>query len=1206
MAEIDGRVSEINDVLKSFLLKLRNHIDVHKFEKILSGDDTLSSSDIGQKPEAFTEDNLIYPLLEVVGLDKIRQPYGKARMWPDFEITNLDTYTIGENKSLNKYQEAEKEIKEYLDRKSIDAEYGIATDGICWTVFKIETGGDTLEYPIAGDIDLRDALIQIAKDEGLFNPAHEIEVEEILKNFLELFSRDTFNEILSKKAPKWFRDERKKDIDDFYDLYIELLFGKGKEYEYESCLRDDIKAPRYATENDIDLFAITLVNRLLFIKFLEDRKILEKGFLKKRVEFYETHKEELTGCLYTSQIKPLFYDLLNTPMEEREPKHRRGWFKDVPYLNGGLFKENIDHEKEFQVSDRLLPQVIDDLIEGHELELKDKQIDPAILGSVFEKTINHIEQERTQKDIGAYYTPNDVTKLIIDQTVDEKVRDIIIETFAENIPDDEKKDAFLMTAEENSLEKLLRNIENQEGWYANPDALKDCIDRLTDVKILDPACGSGHFLTAAMDEIFRSLLSLKRGLTGSENGFENKEKYDLKKILALNCIYGVDVDRVAAEIAKLRVWLKIVEGNGWEPDFGKLPNIEVNIEAGNTLIGFPYKGGTQPFDAWGANVEELMELREKYKFEDGVNRYEIMELQEELREKMDSEFLSRLNYKYICELENVEELQNILETIGPDERLKDWFGTVKVVKEGGAPLEDDFVDDLDDFGFKTYKKSARLDISEKDKELRGKGKSNRKTREIIIGKLIDILNDDYIFEEFEHRPTTYDLENILGDPFHWVIEFPEVSKLEDTTHKMNFDMVLGNPPYGDLLNKYEKTFLFNYVTNNLSDISAQFIERGIQLLDDKGYFGNITILKITYDHRFSKLHYYLKENISHLEIACFERRPCQVFKNAQVQVGILTGQKNTNKCGTINTSNFIRFNEEDRNEKFKNIAYTNTDGFVMKDKIGYGVEKEEYQLLPKIGGEMNKKILLCLKQNSDRILTDVVDPEGDYIIYRQRGGGYKPLTLIDDIYKSSGLRPIRFNSMYVFSLSRKEYEKYLKPGTIETKLIESFEDEGYNVEANAEISKEDNEWVISENGNEKYRIKIGDENLNIYNPYLHRDLSFLLVNSSFFYFYWMTYSNARNLDTGLIKRFPFPNDNILKNHSEEIQEKKNLLWDAMKSVFDSKNNYFIMSSIRDIINEVDDLVGELFNMSEQEIEFIKDYDSKYVWTKDDTNKKLDV
>ncbi|WP_284013228.1 DNA methyltransferase [Halobaculum litoreum] len=185
-----------------------------------------------------------------------------------------------------------------------------------------------------------------------------------------------------------------------------------------------------------------------------------------------------------------------------------GWFDDVDYLNGGLFRENVSNEQEYVVKDRVLPTLIEDLIH-HQPGDGDGGLDPSMIGSVFEKTITHLEYERDQQDIGAYYTPNDVTRMITRQTVDPKVKDELVDVYGEY--SGVEKDAFATRHEDTSLQEMLRHVEDREGWFGDPDATEDALERISNLRVLDPACGSGHFLTTAMDELHRVQMSLLRG-----------------------------------------------------------------------------------------------------------------------------------------------------------------------------------------------------------------------------------------------------------------------------------------------------------------------------------------------------------------------------------------------------------------------------------------------------------------------------------------------------------------------------------------------------------------------------------------------------------------------------------------------------------------------------------------------------------------------
>jgi len=183
------------------------------------------------------------------------------------------------------------------------------------------------------------------------------------ETFISVFNPEGLHTLLTQTAPKEFRDTRTADVEEFYELYIELLFGESDEHEYDTCVRDDIQAPATATEEDQDLFAVTLMNRLLFIKFLETRDVLPNGFLRTLVRDYEDNAESIPERS-TRRISPLFYDLFNTDEGERRPKLRTGRYADVPYLNGGLFRENVPNESQYNLVDRTLPTVIEDLIEG--------------------------------------------------------------------------------------------------------------------------------------------------------------------------------------------------------------------------------------------------------------------------------------------------------------------------------------------------------------------------------------------------------------------------------------------------------------------------------------------------------------------------------------------------------------------------------------------------------------------------------------------------------------------------------------------------------------------------------------------------------------------------------------------------------------------------------------------------------------------------
>ncbi|MFD1644018.1 Eco57I restriction-modification methylase domain-containing protein [Halohasta litorea] len=1133
LSEIEHHV---HDVVEEYVDELNARLSTHDLESVLHGEkDDLTSRDLGSKPETHVQNNLIHPLLDAMGLSYTEEPYGgggggdstRDIVWPDFELNDITEYTIGENKAPNNIEESHRQVLDYLDRRSIGADYAIATDGFCWRVYRVEQGGDTTEFPIVRRVNLRDLLCEIAQKKSYIaaTTLNDVEIAEEIKRFTDLFEHDAFEQFVTQTAPQELRDSRQQDVEEFYQLYIEYLFGESEEYDESTCLMDDIRAPDGATDHEQRRFAVTLMNRLLFIKFLEKKDVVPKGTLIDRVTAYEENGEQFAGNFYETQIKPLFYDLFNRRRGERESKHQTGWFNDIPYLNGGLFRPNVDNEGNYRLEDRTLPDIIREVVEGERLSDPDGALDPAILGSVFEMTINHIGGEfGSQKDIGAYYTPGDVTDHITEKAVDPKVKEVVVGAFAEDYDDSVRQQM-----ESYSLGEILQKVEEGQGWFGDPEATQRAYDNLGELRVVDPACGSGHFLTTAMEEIHRVRRGLLRGLNYGDAP-SAEEDYESKKQLALNSIYGVDVDPIGVEIARLRVWLKIIEDE-WREEFGRLPNIELNVVAGNSLVGLPVREeGQIQADVWDDNLDELVDLRQQYKNEDEeMEKSEVLDALNDIREDLDEEYLKRLTHTYESKIETAKEWLNVVDSI-QGSTLHPTIESIQIRREDGEPLTGSQEERLESIGCRTYKYSARMNIQNRHEDLKEvDGRSTRShasVRDEIVEELTELFEDGFVFSEVERQPVKYDLDQILGDPFHWIAEFPEVAaESEEGGHDVEFDIVVGNPPYGDIMGDADQLLTDGFKTGGMQDIAAHFVERQIQLLSNTGYFGNITTLKLIYRSNLKKLRDILRSQFRQLDIACFAHRPQQVFPNAIVRVAIMTGQRtDMDGVGTIRTSQFLQFNKENRQEIFNNISFKSVEGYELRDRIG-GSADTDYEVIPKIGTDINISFLNSLKSKSDRIIADVeVDEETSNVIYRRRGGGYwlnavpqnihgEDATTIDDLY---------------------------------------FDDE------------------------------------------LTQNIVFLIVNSSTFYVYWVIYGFFYVLNTGHITRFPIPEQETLEENANEINQLADELWNGMQEVHSGgSRDQFDMPALKPIINRIDDLFGELYGFDEDVVEYLKDYNSEY-------------
>lgn len=1154
-------VDDVRDIIEEFIHDLSDRpLSTQDIEAVLAGrKDDLDSSDLDMKPERHAEEHIIFPLLEACGIEYDPQAFGERgghTVWPDFKITNIESpLSIGENKAYNNPDDATDEIKDYLDRKSIDADYGIITDGLEWRIHKAELGGDTNEFPqVIDSIELHDAILQIARDMNALGSSSvaEVDVDEILQEFIDVFDYTNYEHLVSQTAPKTLRDERKRDVEAFYDLYIELLFGQGSDYDYETSLLGDIQSPDGANERDERLFAVTLMNRLLFIKFLESRGVVDEGLLRELTDFYQSNSDHITGTLYSSQIKPLFYDLLNS--DDQMEKHQRGIFARVPYLNGGLFRPNIENEKEYDVVDRTLPDVIVDLIEGSKLELSGEGYDPAIIGSVFEKTITHLEEERSdddddsgQKDKGAYYTPTDVTSLVVNRAVDPKVRDSLVDVFVDEVPDDEsEKEQVRGYLEQLSLADILLQIEDNDTAVLSPtgdtvqidfgdnEVLDECMDELSELRILDPACGSGHFLTAAMDELYRAILSVYRGRHDGDEP-EPERRYELKRDLALNSIYGMDADRIATEIAKLRVWLKIVEDNSWEPSFDELPNIDVNIRDANALVGLPIQGiTTAGIDLASVydDVDEMLELREEYKFEDRDDKDEIEQLEQEIRPTLNSAYINQLNDVVETNPDDNERAMEVLRAV--DGPLHEVIEEFQVKHEDEIPdgsqravTEDEKNGMFDGDGITPYDKSVSVDIGDRERALRDNG--NGSAKEELIEEIEGWLDDGWVCTRIQRRAMGFDLqeENMFGKTGHWLSEFPEARPQgEERKPTVAFDVIVGNPPYGDLLSPSEEVTTSTYHMAE-RDIVALFLERQMSLLADDGYIGNVASLKITYDDSLGGLLDVFRQKLDTTTISCFGKRPSCVFTGVEVRIAVLSGQKNDIEYEdeppeNIETSEFLRFDDEiDRDERLRNITHRPVDDYVLREN-GIG-QDGDYVKLPKMGTERIEGVIEKLKDmGRDNIIRNrVADNDTGHAIWRREGQDYFVNPMMEELYSAREVKSFHFPTE------------------------------------------------------------------------LERLTAFIATGSSLFYLYWCVFGDQYHVNLSHIRLFPIPPLEDLREHEEEIREVAEDLWDVMEDGFDTSSEEFDYEPMKPHIDRADAVLGPLYGLSDDEVEFLQNYHTTY-------------
>ena len=589
------------------------------------------------------------------------------------------------------------------------------------------------------------------------------------------------------------------------------------------------------------------------------------------------------------------------------------------------------------------------------------------------------------------------------------------------------------------------------------------------------------------------------------------------------------MDDVAVEIAKLRIWLKIIEGNSWNEEFGRLPNIGVNIVAGNSLVGFPVRGDVQTqFGAIDERLPTLAKKRRAYKFENKGTRQEVMELEQRIRRDRDEKFLRNLTHTFESEVADVEEFDALVASI-PDGELHPTVQSVKAQRwdEDGdtIALSEEDKEQLADAGFEWQEwrdtnKSATLDVGERIQEAGG-ARGELAEHQDIVDDLRRLLDAGFVFDAIERQPTRYDLDQITGKPLHWDIEFPELLPLEEANGmhpEIEFDIVIGNPPYGDILNQNEEMFTAPYLTGSVNDVSAPFVERQLQLTAEHGYFGNVTTLRLIYQSSLEEFHDLLRSTLAPARVACFGMwGRVGVFENALVRVALLSGQKNTETTGAIHTSDFTVFNRDNRQHRFETLEYSPVDGLVLRDRIGG--EGSDGPLLPKIGGETKHQLLTTLKEQSDTIFDDKYtreQPDRDaHSVWRTRGVGYWMNLMLGKLYDATDVDPVYFDSE------------------------------------------------------------------------LEQKTAFLVLNSSLYYVYWMTYGNQHHHNWTQLSAFPWPDESVVEEYEDEIVELADTLWSRMKDGFSGSS--FRMTPLRPIVDDVDVLMGELYDLTDEQVAYTQSY-----------------
>lgn len=303
-----------------------------------------------------------------------------------------------------------------------------------------------------------------------------------------------------------------------------------------------------------------LMGRIVFLQFLQKKGWMgvpvNKEWGEGDVEFIQTLFENYNdkNHFVDEILEPLFDDL-NSERANDLVSPKVGRNIRVPYLNGGLFEREATDETAFPLPAKYMKSMLDFFasynftIDENDPDDAEVGVDPEMLGRIFENLLED------NKDKGAFYTPKEIVSYMC--------RESLIAYLQTDIEDEQQKEA---------IREFVTNHKVQEHLPENVD------QRLKDVKICDPAIGSGAFPMGLLKELFLCRTALE-GITQSKAA-------EIKKHIIQQNIYGVDIERGAVDIARLRFWLSLIVD---EETPQALPNLDFKIMQGNSLLE-QYKG----------------------------------------------------------------------------------------------------------------------------------------------------------------------------------------------------------------------------------------------------------------------------------------------------------------------------------------------------------------------------------------------------------------------------------------------------------------------------------------------------------------------------------------------------------------------------------------------------------------------------------------
>ncbi|EHR3056412.1 Eco57I restriction-modification methylase domain-containing protein, partial [Campylobacter coli] len=943
---------------------------------------------------------------------------------------------------------------------------------------------------------------------------------------------------------------------------------------------------------------ILWLNRILFLKLIEsnlvrfnDDKNLKFLNFKKIPDF--------------DKLSELFFEVLAKEKSTR----KKSEFAYLPYLNSSLFeKQSIENTLEISsLSNDLklfyykntvlkddkckakkgqvgLLEYLFEFLDSFDFGSDDEQseilsqkelISSSVLGNVFEKLNGYKE--------GSFYTPSFITSYMCKESITKVVLDKFNAQFdldAKNI---------------NELRKSLRKEDKK--------AQKEL---LNSIKICDPAVGSGHFLVSALnvmlsiydelnlfneefylevqnDEILITnhkgeFIKYKRPKTPKDKAhLIQQELFHTKKDIIENNLFGVDINPNSCEITKLRLWIELLKHSFYQSfddgnyhDLKTLPNIDINIKCGNSLVSY--------FET-GKSLSHYPNIKER------INKYKriVKDYKEGFytdKSHINQEIKNlKISFKNFCFADKFKK-----EMKGFNDKCE------KYSKKYGNFLA------VDDENLKFFV-SANLTLFDFDEKEATKEFANLK-------------------KEYDN---IFNLES--NHPFEWRFEFPEI--LDDDGNFKGFDLIIGNPPYirQEELKELKPHLAKNYkVYKGTSDIYTYFYELGFNVLKDNGVLSYITSNKYTRAGYGEALREFLLKNVKVLEYT--DLNGIKVFDSATVDTSILCFEKSKskdNKFKYLALSNEILktcaydiglykdFAEFSQNSLSKeSFTFSDENTSALKAKIErIGTPLKEWHGLNIYRGILtgyNEAFIITTEKRNEILANckDEAEKERTAKLIRKmlRGRDIKRYS-----YEWAGLWVINAHNGYknqngekVEAINIENYPSLKKHFDEFYPQLEKRADKGltpYNLRNCAYIEEFEREKIVYSEIVRKPQFYL-DTKLNFYAEATSfiltgENLKYLIafLNNDFVAFIFKTFYAGGNLGENgfrykkaFLEKLPIPKIN--SKNQKLADELINLVDEILKAKEQDKN-----ANTQELENKINSIVYKLYNLTEEEIKIIE-------------------